>query len=553
VAIKGLGGYHLAADATAEEAVDRLRRRKSRMAKPFAVMVGDLPAARTLASIDDVEASLLLSRQRPIVLVHQLAGAASPLAPSVAPHNPLLGVLLPYTPLHHLLFRAVPGSTAPVPKVLVMTSGNLTDEPICFDDEDARDRLGSIADSWLVHDRPIHVPCDDSVVRADGGEELPIRRSRGYAPLPVRLPYRSDPTLALGGELKNTFCLADGQDAWMSQHIGDMGSLETLQAFERSTRQFERIYRVRTAQVAADSHPGYHTRRWADDVSRLPVALVQHHHAHIASVMAEHAVPVGERVIGFAFDGTGFGTDGAIWGGEVLVADYDSCERAAHLRYVPLPGGDATIRKPYRAALAHLWAAGIDWTPDLPPVESTTVEERTVLRRQLERNVQCVPTSSMGRLFDAVSSLLGVQHLATYEAQAAMELEWMAERHLAVARDYRFGTTDGEIDPAPVLRSMIDDLRRGCPVGAMAAGFHVALARLVVETAVQLRQSTGWTRVALSGGVFQNVLLVRLIRQQCASLDLPVLTHRLVPPNDGGLALGQAAVAGRRMTAATEA
>ena len=310
--------------------------------------------------------------------------------------------------------------------MMVMTSGNLTDEPICYDDADARARLGRIADSWLIHDRPIHVPCDDSVLRVDDGEELPIRRSRGYAPLPVRMPFELTPTLATGGELKNTFCLASGRHAWVSQHIGDMGSLETLAAFERSIGQFGEMYQVAAQGVVADAHPGYQTRRWAEDRSGRPVELVQHHHAHIASVMAEHAVAAGEQVIGFAFDGTGYGTDGAIWGGEVLIAGYDGFERRAHLRYVPLPGGDAAVRQPYRAALAHLWAAGIDWTPDLPPVQCASADELAVLQRQLERDVLCVPTSSMGRLFDAVSSLLGVRHLATYEAQAAIELEWIA-------------------------------------------------------------------------------------------------------------------------------
>ena len=255
-----------------------------------------------------------------------------------------------------------------------------------------RGRLGHLVDAWLAHNRPIHVPCDDSVVRLEAGEELPIRRSRGYAPLPVRLPFSAAPLLAVGGELKNAFCLASGRDAWMSQHIGDMGSVPTLAAFKSSVGQFAEMYRVSPEVVAADSHPGYQTRRWAEDEAGPPVELVQHHHAHIAAVMAEHGVPLGERVIGFAFDGTGYGPDGAIWGGEVLLAGYDDFERAAHLRYVPLPGGDTTIRKPYRAALAHLWAAGIDWREDFPPVRAAPPTELAALQRQLERGIQCVPT-----------------------------------------------------------------------------------------------------------------------------------------------------------------
>ena len=410
VAIKGLGGYHLACDASSDAAVQRLRARKHRLEKPFAVMVRDLDVARRLARVDQSEADLLTSAQRPIVLLRRRSGPAeSAISGFVAPGNPRLGVLLPYTPLHHLLFASVPesGDRAAVPDVLVMTSGNLTDEPICYEDDDARRRLGAIADAWLLHDRPIHVPCDDSVLEIDpgSGNELPLRRSRGYAPLPLRLPFSAGPTLAVGGELKNTFCLAAGKDAFMSQHIGDMGSVETWSAFERSTRQLAGLYGIRAPRLAADAHPGYQTKRWAEGVSTRPVAEVQHHHAHIASVMAENGVPVGRRVIGIAFDGTGFGTDGTIWGGEVLVAGYGDFERVGHLKSLPLPGGDDAIRRPWRTALAHLWAAGIEWAEDLPPASAVSTEERAVLARQLERGIGCVATSSMGRLFDAVSSL----------------------------------------------------------------------------------------------------------------------------------------------------
>jgi hydrogenase maturation protein HypF len=551
VAIKGLGGYHLACDATSRAAVETLRRRKARADKPFAVMVRDLAAARQLAVIEPSEAVVLTSPERPIVLLDKRD--PTPLTALVAPSSPYVGVLLPYTPLHHLLFEPVPGALVRAPRMLVMTSGNLSDEPICHEDADARRRLRRIADAWLVHDRPIHVPCDDSVVRVEAGEELPIRRSRGHAPLPVRLPFDSVPLMAVGGELKNTFCLAAGRNAWMSQHIGDMGSLETLSAFERSNRQFAEIYHVDPERVAADAHPGYQTRRWAEGETSRHVELVQHHHAHIAAVMVEHAVPADERVIGYAFDGTGYGTDGAIWGGEILLAGYGGFERSAHLRYVPLPGGDTTIRKPYRAALAHLWAAGIEWAPDLWPVRVTAPPELAVLERQLERGVQCVPTSSMGRLFDAVSSLLGVRHTVSYEAQAAIELETVAASHHRAARDYRFAIVGDEIDAGSVLHAIVDDLRDRCPTGEVAAGFHVAVAYLIAESAERLREKTGIRRVALSGGVFQNALLLRLARAELARRDLQVLTHRLVPPNDGGLALGQAAVAGYTHPGRTEA
>ena len=360
------------------------------------------------------------------------------------------------------------------------------------------------------------------------------------------LPFESAPILAAGGELKNTFCLAAGRDAWMSQHIGDMGSVETLDAFERSTRQFGAMYDVAAGRVAADAHPGYQTRRWAESDSGRPAALVQHHHAHIASVMAEHGVPAGDRVIGVAFDGTGYGTDGAIWGGEVLVAGYGDFERHAHLAYVPLPGGDATIRKPYRAALAHLWAAGIPWSPDLPPVVAAPDNELRVIHRQLERNFQCVPTSSMGRLFDAVSSLVGLRQTVSFEAQAAIELEAAADAHVGSTCAYRFAVRGSQIDPGPVLRDMVADLRAGQGAGAVAAGFHLAVAGLIADAAEVVRQRTGIDQVALSGGVFQNVLLVRLARAELQRRDFRVITHRVVPPNDGGLSLGQVAVAGYR-------
>ncbi|MDQ6615165.1 MAG: carbamoyltransferase HypF [Actinomycetota bacterium] len=544
VAVKGLGGFHIACDAGDDDAVARLRARKGRADKPFAVMARDLAVARRLAHVDTDETRLLLSPQRPIVLLNVRPHPGSGLSPLVAPDNPMIGIMLPYTPLHHLLFQPVPGSDQPAPEVLVMTSGNITDEPICYDDDDARQRLGRLADRWLIHDRPIHVPCDDSVIRMVDGEELPVRRSRGYAPLPVRLPLEVASVLAVGGELKNTFCLASGHDAWMSQHIGDMGSPETLAAFERSTAQFRDIYQVTPELLAADLHPGYHTRNWAEDHALGPLALVQHHHAHVAAVMAEHGVARADQVLGFAFDGTGYGADGAIWGGEVLLARYDRFTRVAHLGYVPLPGGDATIKRPYRAALAQLWAAGIEWADDLAPVQATDVTELRALRRQLERDVQCVPTSSMGRLFDAVSSLLGVRHRVSYEAQAAIELETQAEAHLATARRYCFARAGDVIDPGSILSAIVDDLRAGVPSGPIAAGFHVAVAQLVGELASEIAGPIGLSRTALTGGVFQNVLLLRLARAELQRRGFEVLTHRIVPPNDGGLALGQVVVAG---------
>lgn len=550
VAIKGLGGYHLACDATNDGAVARLRERKGRIDKPFAVMVADVARARTLADFDDVEEAALTSGARPIVLVRSRPAILSPL---VAPRNPRVGLMLPYTPLHHLLFAPVPGRDRVAPVALVMTSGNLSDEPLAYDDDDARRRLAGLADSFCTHDRPIHVPCDDSVLRIVDGCELPIRRSRGYAPLPVRLPAAVGPTLAVGGELKNTFCLADGRDAWMSQHIGDMGNLETLAAFERSVALFTDMYAIEPHTIAADAHPGYATRRWAEDRAGSnpeprsdDLLTVQHHHAHVCALMAEAGV-VDEPILGVAFDGTGYGLDGAIWGGEFLVADYAGFDRVAALADVPLPGGDAAIRKPYRTALAHLWAAGIGWSDDLPPVRACPAAERRALSSMLDSNVGCVPTTSMGRLFDAVSALLGVRHEITYEGQAAIELEHLAADARSDGPVIRFPIgDDGRIAIGDVLSALVEHLRSGTAIEALAAAFHDAVAELVVAVARQVRTRSRLETIGLTGGVFQNALLVESTSARLRDEGFTVLTHRLVPPNDGGLALGQVIAAAHR-------
>ena len=544
VAVKGVGGYHLACDARDEQAVATLRARKHRPDKPFAVMARDLTAARRFADISMVEADLLSSTAAPIVLLRRRHDV---LAPGLAPGSPNIGVLLPYAPLHHLLFAAAPDLDPPLYDTLVMTSGNVSDEPICFDDDDARVRLASIADAWLGHDRPIHVPCDDSVVRVDDGTPLLLRRSRGYAPMPVPLPVDTTAILAVGGELKNTFCIARGRRAWLSQHIGDMGSLETLRAFDRSLEQFQSLYRVDPLTVVSDLHPAYHTTTWADSAAIDDRVRVQHHHAHLAALLAEHGRGIDSRVIGIVFDGTGFGLDESIWGGEVLVGGYLDTVRFAHLRSVPLPGGDAAVRKPYRSALAHLWSAGIEWGDDLPCVAIVPDPERRLLSQQFETGAMTVPTSSMGRLFDAVASILGIRHIVTYEAQAAMELEESARAGLTDDPPmYRFDVGVDEIDPRPVVRALVCDLRRGVSTAACAAGFHLAVANAVVSTALAARETSGLTEVGLTGGVFQNAVLTSLTRARLAADGFGVLTHRLVPPNDGGLALGQVAVAAAR-------
>ncbi|MFJ7495668.1 carbamoyltransferase HypF [Streptomyces sp. NPDC097727] len=564
LAVKGLGGYHLACDATNARAVAALRRRKARGDKPFALMARDIGDIEHLVHVGAEERALLTGVVRPIVLLRRrIRAVPGPDAPApsddVAPGSPDLGVMLAYTPLHHLLL-GLPGDPAG-PRLLVMTSGNVAGEPIVTDDAEALDRLARLADAWLTHDRPIQVPCDDSVVRVCDGELLTVRRSRGYAPRPVELPFPVPAILAAGGDLKNTLCLAEGRRAWLSAHIGDMDDLATQHAFEDAGQQLETITGVGPAVLAVDRHPGYRsgqlTRRLAGE---RQVVGVQHHHAHIASAMAEHGLDGSRRVIGVAFDGTGYGDDGAVWGGEILLADYDGYQRFGHLAYVPLPGGDAAVRRPYRMALAHLHAAGIRWAQDLPCTTACSPGELDVLAGQLERNLNCVPTSSMGRLFDAVSSLTGICHRAGYEAQAAVELETAA---LQAAEDdcagYGFvlrapAPDSGSAliaDPAPVLSAVVEDVRAGTAPGVIAARFHESVAGLVRSTCVLARERYGLDTVALTGGVFANTRLSSACARTLRGDDFTVLLHHQVPPNDGGLALGQVMVAARTRAAET--
>ncbi|MCP4434394.1 MAG: carbamoyltransferase HypF [Actinomycetia bacterium] len=555
VAVKGLGGYHLAVDATDPAAVDRLRRRKHRPDKPLAVMVADLEAADRLAHLGDAEHRLVTSAARPIVLAP--ARRSSELADPVQQGSPVVGLMLPYTPVHHLLFDA---GLPP----LVMTSANVSGEPLAHTDGQLQPLLGTVADAALTHDRPVASPCDDSVVRVvstagDGGGSntlLPVRRARGYVPLPVRLPGSRRSVLATGGELKNAFCLAsaDGPSgpgqAWIGPHVGDMGSLRTLEAFEAGIGRFAEMYDVDVECVATDRHRGYTINRWAHRTA-LPVLEVQHHHAHVASVMAEHGLPPDVPVLGFAFDGTGYGTDGTIWGGEVLLADAHGFERLAHLAEVPMPGGDAAITSPWRAALAHLQAAGIEWSEALAPVEAAG-EQLALLADQVESGLGCVGTTSMGRLFDAVASLLGLRHEITYEAQAAIELESAALSNTDAPASYAFSVSGSTIEAAPVVEGVVADVLDGRPVPGIAAGFHEAVAQLVVDLADGDDDRN--RPVALTGGVFQNASLVAGARSKLVRSGHKVLTNSIVPPNDGGLALGQAYIACHgNVASATEA
>jgi hydrogenase maturation protein HypF len=542
VAVKGIGGYHLACDAGSDAAVTMLRTRKQRGDKAFAVMVADVAEAARLVTLTTAEERLLTGRGRPILLAPRRVDA--PVSPQVAPGSADLGVMLAYSPLHHLLL-GLPGDR-PGPAVLVMTSGNLAGEPIVTDDADALDRLAGLADAWLTHDRPIHVPCDDSVTRGVAGLEAPVRRSRGEAPLPLDLPFDVPPTLAVGGDLTNTFCLAEGRLAWMSGHIGDMDDLATLTAFGRAVDHLGRLTGVQPQHLASDRHPAYRSRSWARDHAG-PRALteVQHHHAHVASTMADQGVPDGMQVLGVAFDGTGYGDDGAAWGGEILRADYRSFTRLAHLSYVPLPGGDAGVRNPCRMALSHLTAAGLDWDERLPSVRACSEEELGLLRRQLETGLRCVPTSSMGRLFDAVASVAGICHRTGYDAQAAMELEARA-RPVGRVGGYRFGPG---LDVSPVVAAVVEDVLAATDPSLVAARFQAAVVDAVVGEVGRLRDETGTATVTLSGGVFLNAFLLEACAADLADVGFRVLRHRRVPASDAGLALGQVAVLAHRAAA----
>jgi hydrogenase maturation protein HypF len=573
VAVKGIGGYHLACRADCPDAITRLRDRKARCGKPFALLTRNLSTARLLAEIGSAEGKALTSPARPIVLLRRLPGA--PVADAAAPGNPLLGVLLPYTPVHHLLLAQAPGSSEPVPHTLVLTSANVSDEPLVFDDADAAERLACLADAVLAHDRPIHVPCDDSVIRVLPEGELPIRRARGYAPLPVFIGGPLPTVLAVGAELKNSCCLTDGDSAFCSAHIGDMGNLATLRAFERSIAQLTTVHQASPEVIAADLHPAYLTREWAERHAGNPdepeLRLVQHHHAHVASLLAEHG-RLGDPVIGVAFDGTGYGLDATIWGGELLLvgADPSRFERLGHLLPVALPGGDAAVRNPCRTALAYLATARVAWDPALPSVAACTDAERSTLTAQLGSGSGTVACSSMGRLFDAVASLIGVRHRISYEAQAAIELEHLAgqasgvdpalagARHRVPLRPARRGAllpvgADGIIDFRPLLRVLAAQVLCGIPAAMIARAFHVAVAEAVAASAERIARDRGVMNVGLTGGVFQNVLLTRLCRERLEARGFDVLTHRLIPPNDGGLALGQAVVAASETARRTRA
>jgi len=534
VAVKGLGGYHLAVDARNDAALEELRRRKGRDEKPFALMARDLDTVRTLATITALEERLLTSWERPIVLLEQKPQRY--LAEGVAPDSRYLGVMLPYTPLHYLLLVDLP--------VLVMTSANISDEPIVYDDVEALEELSGIADVFLTHNRRIETRCDDSIARVMAGEPLLLRRSRGYVPRAVYLKRQQVPTLALGAELKNTVCLVKQDRAYLSQHIGDLKNAETLISMEQSLAHLAQLLDVHPELVAHDLHPDYLSSRAAEQFTDLPRVAVQHHHAHLASVLADNAND--GPALGIIFDGLGYGEDGTVWGGEFLVGDALQFERAGHFAYLPMPGGDAATREPRRMGLSALYHTYGPGFPQHPLLGDFQAEELKLLLQMLDKGLNTPHASSCGRLFDAVAALVGLRSRVSYEGQAALELE-MALDPLE-SGSYPFELVEQKqtliFEPTPLLRKVIEESMDGVPPGVISARFHNGLVNMVRAACDVLRRKYGLSTVALSGGVFQNLTLLERLTQGLTADGFNVCRHRQVPPNDGGLSLGQAVVAG---------
>ena len=540
VAIKGIGGFHLAGDAKNQDAVSALRSRKYREDKPFAVMCRDMEEVKEHCEVSREEERLLLGVERPIVIVRKKKNWS--LAHAVAPYQDTLGVMLPYSPLHHLLLN---GSL----KTLVMTSGNVGDEPIAYKNEEARDRLRDIADYFLFHNREIHMRCDDSVTRTFDGQPYILRRSRGYVPFPIKLAFPIEMILACGGEMKNTFCLTRGLYAFMSHHIGDLENLETLTSFEEGIEHLKRLFSIEPKAVAYDLHPDYLSTQHALSIPNIQKVGIQHHHAHIVSVMAENGME--GDVIGVALDGTGFGLDGTIWGGEFLKANLRDFDRLAHLRKVPMPGSSMAIKEPWRMAMVYLSEAFGDEANDLriDLMKRIDYQEWEILKRAIERKINTPLTSSMGRLFDAISSILSVRDEVHYEGQAAIELEMIADQE--VKEEYLFTIHKEEkpmvIDPRKIVRGVVRDLIDGISSPKISGKFHRTIARIIVATCDAIRCGEELNRVVLSGGVFQNIFLLSLVTKGLKDSGFETYTHHLVPTNDGGISLGQAVIAHMRL------
>jgi len=540
IAVKSLGGYQFACDALNEGAVRELRARKIREDKPFAVMAENIEAVLRYAEISEKEKEVLLSAERPIVLLKKKLSPT--LAESVAPRQKNYGFMLPYTPLHHLLLKESG-------MILVMTSGNLSDEPIAFVDEEAMARLKGIADYFLTHNRPIYIRCDDSVVRVFEERLYPVRRARGYVPRPLEVQFpEKGSLLAVGGQLKNTFAMTKFGQVILSHHIGDLDNLETLKAFEQGIEHFKQIFEIVPEMVVYDLHPDYLSTQYALSLE-LPKLGVQHHYAHIAGVMAEHNLS--GKVIGVAMDGTGYGTDGRIWGGEFLIADYDGFERKAHLEYVPMPGGEKAIKQAWRMALVwldkiygeELWELGIKFLEKIEPGQGELILEAS------RKGINSPLTSSMGRLFDAVSALINVCQVANYEGQPAIELEMIGDEQAPGYYEFHYQEKDGRIiiKPEPVIEQIVKDLRETQPKEQISAKFHNGVSKMVVWGCERIREETGINEVVLGGGVFQNFWLLGRIKNWLSEKKFRVYVHHQVPTNDGGIALGQAIIGLRRM------
>lgn len=540
VAIKGIGGFHLACDALNVRAVERLRQRKYREEKPFAMMASSIEAIRKYCFVSGAEEELLSSPCRPIVLLEKRENTSIPQA--IAPGVNTLGFMLPYSPLHYLLFENLDHP-------LVLTSGNVSDEPISYENEDAKKRLKNITDYFLLYDRRIHMRTDDPVTRVYEGRELILRRSRGYAPRPVKTAFNFEKEiLACGAELKNTFCFARDDYAFISHHIGDLENLETLQSYKEGIEHFRRLFHLQPEVVAYDLHPEYLSTKYAHSLEDIPTKLgVQHHHAHIASCMADNRID--GDVIGVAMDGLGFGADDHLWGGEFFIANFREAERIAHLDYIPMPGGSKAIREPWRMAAIYLHrAVGSNFLNlDIPFVRKLDRRAWTTLQRMAETGTNSPETSSMGRLFDAVSSLLNLRGIINYEGQAAIELEAIADQSCAGRYEFEVAENGSIIRAETVMRQTVEDVLDGVSPRIVSAKFHLGVAHLIASLAHKIRDERRLNRIALSGGVFQNMFLLKKTCQTLKSDGFEVFTHARVPPNDGGISLGQAAVANARL------
>lgn len=551
VAIKGLGGFHLACNALNEKAVKTLRTRKYREDKPFALMAKDVETIKKFSYVSDEEEKLLTSSKRPIVLLKKRTDCN--ISPSVAPNNKHLGFMLPYTPLHQLLFLPRDTRCEMRDAVLVMTSGNISDEPIAYHNEEAISRLSDIADYFLTHNRDIHIRCDDSVTRVfpNTQRELIIRRSRGYVPRPLTVPFTfKEEILACGAHLKNTFALAKENQIYLSHHIGDLENLETLNAFEKGIEHFKDIFKVKPKIIAHDLHPAYLSTKYAKNIhdtnNKIRLLGIQHHHAHIASCMADNGLK-NHKVIGIAFDGTGYGDDGCLWGSEFMVADYKSYERKAYLKYIPLPGGSQAIKEPWRMAAAYLYKAyGRDIIHKFDRPFQKGQEKWNIIEKMIKHGINSPLTSSMGRLFDAVSSLIGLRDTINYEGQAAIELEQIAKPiDTTKIYNYRIKTENQLyiIDTIPIIKGIVKDLQRNIPASTISAKFHFTISEIILDTCKLISLETGLSFVALSGGVFQNMILLSKTYTRLKKAGFKVYIHNKVPANDGGISLGQTVIA----------